>query len=135
MGIQGVLSTYKAKLTTANVAPYYGLSTVEVATEAVILGLTGRGTTAGTYITSFTLDAASGQYQYFAYPVTYGACQFLDTDSNFIGGWDGANNDIWTLNGPIVLDIHVDGVAVPFYVYRTDHEGLALCHWTTQPAS
>lgn len=135
MGIQGIQSTYKAPLTTINTPPWYGMSTVEVATEAVILGLTGRGTTSGTYLTSFTLNATTGLYQYFAYPVSYGACQFLDTDSGFIGGWDGANNDIYSLSGPIVMDIHVGGQVVPFYVYRTDHEGLTLCHWTTQPAS
>ena len=132
MGIQGIQSTYKAPMIGVSVAPYYGLSSVNVATEALILALPGRGTE-GTYACTFELDAPSGQYQYFCYPVLYGACQFLDTDSGFVGGWDGANDDPWNVYGPIVVDVHVSGNLIPFYVFRTDNEGLGLCHWIAQP--
>mgnify|MGYP001164755788 CR=1 FL=1 len=131
MGIQGIQLAYKAPMLAVNVAPYYGMSTQAVATEEMILGLTGRGTE-GTYVCTFELDAPEGLFQYFCYPVLYGACQMLDTDSGFVGGWDGANDDYWNIYGPIILDVHVNGVPIPFYVYRTDHESLGLCHWVTQ---
>lgn len=134
MPIQGVQFAYKAPPKATLVAPYYGLSTIAVATESLVLGLSNRGTN-GTYALSFVLDAPAGSYQYFAYPVSYGACQMLDTDSGFVGGWDGANDDPYNVYGPITLDVHISGDIIPFYVYRTDFDGLGLCHWTTQAAT
>lgn len=121
--------SYKVKAV-SNIAPFYGLSTAEIPSESVVKSLTQRGT-AGTAILTFSLDAGQNQYQYFAYPVAYGAVEFHDNDSNFNGGWDGAHNDPMSVYGPVEIDITIDGQVIPFYVYRTDFPALGLCHWTT----
>lgn len=72
----------------------------------------------------FTLNAPVGQYMYFAAPTTYGYIKFYDTESQFTGGWDGANNN-WSIFGP--RDVPIDGVM--YYVYRTDFSGLGLSIW------
>lgn len=131
MGTQGVQQTYKKKVPALNIAPYYGLSTTDAATEATVLSLQHRGTP-GTFVLTFSLTAGVGQYQYFAYPESYGPCEFYDNDSSFTGGWDGANNDPFNIYGPIVVPVTVNSVIIPFYVYRTDHDDLGLCNWTTK---
>ncbi len=134
MGLQSIQSDYTGQ----TFGPYYGLSPVEVATEAVVIGLSGRFTAMPMTLTQdFTLNAltGSGNFMYFAYPTSLGLCQFLDVDSQFIGGWDGANNNPYDIYGPITLNITTpSGVVVPFYVYRTDYPELGNVHWTTSVA-
>lgn len=134
MGFQSVQLQYRPKVL-AGIAPFYGLSTVAIATPATILGFTGRGTP-GVIDLVFTLNspANSGLYMYFAYPASLGLAKFLDTDSMFYGGWDGANDDPQNIYGPATLMITYLGVPTSFYVYRTDYPDLALCHWTASPA-
>lgn len=132
MGFQSTQSRYKATLP----APFYGMSTLEVATPAMVLALSGRFPVPITITRDFTLNAptGSGLYMYFASPVSYGLVQFLDVESTFIGGWDGAQNNPYDLYGPITLNITVpDGSIVPFYVYRTDFSELGSVHWQSSP--
>lgn len=132
MGFQASVQTFRARISAASIAPYYGLSTEVNITEALVLGLSNRGNV-GTNDFTFTLNAApgSGLFMFYAYPVDFGASQFLDHDSGFYGGWDGANNDIW--NGPYgPVTITVQGI--PFYVYRTDYEDLGSKTWTVNDA-
>ena len=132
MGFQSTHSRYRKKQDLIpSIAPYYGLSTVAVATSAMVLGLTGRGPTHGVIDTTFTLNAlnGSGNYMYFAYPASWGTAKFLDVDSNFYGGWDGANDDPMNVYGPSLLTVSISGTQVQFYVYRTDYPDLGLCHW------
>jgi hypothetical protein len=129
MGFQSVQLRRRKKLSTGTVvAPRYGMSTSTIINNALLDGLTGRGPTPGSISTVFTLNATpgSGLYQWFAYPQEYGAAQFLDTDSQFYGGWDGASDDPDNVWGPVVFNYN----GVPYFVYRTDHNDLALCHWT-----
>ena len=130
MGFQAISQIHRPKFNVSSIAPYYGMNTAEIGTEAIVLGLAHRGTP-GTYIiNAFSLDATPGQglYQYFAYPVAFGPAEFVDTDNGFIGGWDGANNDPWNVYGPIVVNVQ----GIPFYLYRTDHNDLGLCNWKTE---
>jgi hypothetical protein len=132
MGFQSVQIRYRTKpAAVPSIAPYYGMSTLALPTESMILNLSGRGPTAGIIDTTFTLNATVGQglYQWFAYPAAYGTAQFLDTDSNFYGGWDGAHDDPQNIYGPTSVDVHVGGNLIPFYVYRTDYPDLGTCHW------
>ena len=133
MGFQGVQIYYHAKPAAVPViAPYYGLSTLEVATEAMILNLAYRGPTAGVVDATIHLNASvgSGMYQFYAYPAAYGPAKFYDIDSGFYGGWDGANNDFMNIWGPLTIDVTVAGNKVPFFVYRTDYPDLGSCNWT-----
>lgn len=123
-------SSYVAEL----FAPFYGVSTDAIATEATVLGLQNRFTGVLTLTHDFTLNAAtgSGLYLYFAYPTELGLCQFFDVDSQFIGGWDGAQDNPYELQGPITLNVTTpSGLVMPFYVYRTDYPELGNTHWQT----
>lgn len=116
---------------TKGLAPFYGLSSSTQIDQALVLGLSGRGAV-GKLDCSFTLDAptGSGKYMYFAYPKVYGLADFLDTDSQFYGGWDGAHNDSINFYGPVVIPIEYRGKVQDFYVYRTDYPELGVCNWT-----
>lgn len=136
MGFQSIQIAYRPKPTAVPlIAPYYGMSASTVITESLVLGLANRGPTPGSIGTTFTLNATvgAGLYQYFAYPTSYGPAKFLDTDSNFYGGWDGANDDPMNVYGPLIINVHVSGNVVPFYVYRTDYPDLGTCHWVASP--
>ena len=134
MGFQASIQIHRARINAASIAPYYGLSTDTNITEALVLGLAHRGT-AGTNSFVFTMDATpgSGLFMFYAYPVDFGASQFLDSDSGFPGGWDGAQNDIWDPQkwGPVTITV----MGIPFYVYRTDYEDLGLKTWTVSDAT
>lgn len=115
-----------------SVKPRYGMSTATVVNQALVDSLTNYGPTAGVIDTTFTLNApvGSGLYQYFAYPAAYGHAQFLDLDSNFYGGWDGAHDDPMNVFGAILIDYDIGGgTIVPYYVYRTDYPDLTLSRW------
>lgn len=134
MGFQASQIRYRAKPLNVSIAPYYGLSADTTVTSALVLGLTGRGPTAGQINTDFNLDAVTGtgHYMYFAYPAAYGSARFLDIDSNFYGGWDGANNDPENIYGPVLVNVSIGGTPVPFYVYRTDYPELGYCRWRAE---
>lgn len=134
MGFQGVSSQYfLPPLNVNSIAPYYGMSTLNIATEAMILGLANRGTP-GSLDKEFTLDApvGSGLFMYWASPKVFGPVEFFDMDSQFYGGWDGANDDYWNIYGPIEVTVTIQNTPVIFYVYRTDHEDLGPCNWRTR---
>lgn len=118
--------------------PVWGMSTQAIADAALVLGLQTRSTVQPATLTQdFTLNApsSSGLYMYFAYPVSMGLVQFLDVDSQFTGGWDGANDDPYNVYGPITINITVpSGEVVPFYVYRTDYSDLGSVHWQSSLA-
>jgi hypothetical protein len=136
MGFQSTQSVYKPK-------PFlimWGQSTQEVADEALVLGLENRSVDPQTIDRTFFLTSTNGQdlYQYWASPVSAGEVEFLDTDSQFVGGWDGANNDIWDplKFGPITLNITTpSGLVVPYYVYRTDYNNLGPCNWLSRAST
>lgn len=116
-------------------APFFGLvSKTAQLTAANVSALPGRGT-GGTKAFTFTLDAGTGttgQYMVYAYPVSYGLANFLDTSTNFSGGWDGAGGDPTdpSKDGPIVVGITINGATVPFYVYKTSRSGIGQKTWT-----
>ena len=132
MGVCCVLLAFRTDEPT-DIAPYFGTSADGVPTAATVLALSGRGLD-GSNIQTFSLEAASDQYQYFAYPATYGPVIFYDNNSHFTGGWDGANDNPFNSGGPKVLSVAVAGKAYSFYVYRTDYPGLGACKWTTSAA-
>ncbi len=110
------------------VFPYAGIAAPGPITEALVLGLQQRGTVAdktGGWSAQNPLVLESQgpqQTMYYAYPASYGTTKFLDTESQFVGGWDGANAPVY---GPITIG--VEGVL--FYVYRTDYPNLGVVPW------
>lgn len=124
MAFQSVILHIAKTLGVSNIAPYYGLNSATLATPTMILSLSFRGTV-GSVVADFTLEASANEYFWWASPVSLGRVQFLDVDSGFIGGWDGANNDFENVFGPRVIEIN----GINFYTYRTDWNGLGLCHW------
>lgn len=117
------------------VFPYYGLiSKTTQLTATTVTGLQNRGTAANR-TGNFTLDAGtgtSGTYMVYAYPVSYGLATFLDTSTNFTGGWDGAGGDYTdpSKDGPITVNVTVNGTSIPFYVYKTSRAGIGVKTWT-----
>lgn len=115
------------------VYPYYGVANMNLTkNEAFILALSNRGPTANR-IALFTLDAGdagSGLKMYFAYPVSYGEATFTDTSNGFQGGWDGVTNDPFNWTGPTTINVTVDGLPVPFYLYGTDFDGIGVVQWS-----
>lgn len=111
----------------------WGLSTLRRATPEMVLNLSVRSVSPKNVNRTFSLTANGGNFMYFASPVEFGPVQFLDTDSSFVGGWDGANDNPFEVYGPIMLDLVIEEETIPYYVYRTDYEDLGLCHWKTSP--
>lgn len=132
MGFQSTHVLHKPKL----LVPMYGLSSIAIADASLILSLSNRSESA-TLVQDFTLNAPTGSnlYMYFAYPVSMGFAQFLDVDSQFVGGWDGAFDDPYGQWGPAVVDVTTpSGASVQFYVYRTDYAELGSVRWQSSPA-
>ena len=110
--------------------PYYGLgSSTATLDAALILGLSGRGPTASRALDSWTITSGPNESMYYAYPVAYGEATFLDTDSQMEGGWDGVFYNTTGELGPATINVTINGVVVPFYLYKTDWPDLGLCHW------
>ena len=103
---------------------YFGLSTTRIITEALITSLPAFPLLDVVLPYTFTLTSGPGQYQYWASPVSLGPIKFYDTESFFIGGWDGAYNDMSQV-GPVKRVIN----AVEYYVYRSDFANLGPCFW------
>ena len=113
------------------VFPFYGLLPASAQlNEANVLSLPNRGTK-GDRTGQFTLTAPSGQSMIYAYPVSYGAANFLDTSTNFSGGWDGAGGDPTdpAKDGPLNISINMNGVPTMFYVYKTSRAGIGTKTW------
>lgn len=76
----------------------------------------------------FTLTAGPNDYMYFCYPAALGLATFVETTSNFEGGWDGAtwpdNGDVGDQYGPLAVQ-RVDGLGneSTWNLYRTDFAG------------
>ena len=115
--------------------------------NAFVNALPHRGT-AGNVTADFSIDMIGATtYGYYAYPKSYGKAQFFDPNSNFVGGWGGAGNSkagasaasiAAGLDTPLEATITVGGVAVPFYIYRTDYANLgaaAVNRWVVQPSA
>lgn len=108
-------------------APTYGIGPIGIRSDAE----------ASQYLTSeltservqlINLTAGMGEYMYVCYPVSMGLAEFVDTASDFVGGWDGASwpddGDIGSDYGPIIIQRTLHGVASDWYLYRTDFDGL-----------
>lgn len=118
-----------------NILPYYGVAPWDI-TQAqkngnFIKGLSTRGPTANRLNNSFTLNTPSGSglTMYYAYPVSYGEAEFLDVESNFQGGWDGAHGDYGNTLGPIIVPVDISGTIINFYLYQTDYDELGSIEW------
>ena len=114
--------------------PYAGIvNPAAPLTEALILGLTIQGTVAdrtGGFTTANPLLLESqgmSQTMMYAYPASYGFATFLDIESNFTGGWDGA---MAPAMGPATVNVTIGGNVVPFYVYKTDYPNLGPVTWS-----
>ena len=114
--------------------PYAGIvNPAAPLTEALILGLTIQGTVAdrtGGFTTANPLLLESqgmSQTMMYAYPASYGFATFLDIESNFTGGWDGA---VAPAMGPATVNVTIGGNVVPFYVYKTDYPNLGPVTWS-----
>ena len=114
--------------------PYAGIvNPAAPMTEALILGLTIQGTVAdrtGGFTTANPLLLESqgmSQTMMYAYPASYGFATFLDIESNFTGGWDGA---VAPAMGPAAVNVTIGGNVVPFYVYKTDYPNLGPVKWS-----
>lgn len=144
----GMSQSFKTPNGNAGLIPsYYGLHHDKQLTATQILNLQFRGTVPGNpfeeitlgntyYDTEFNDWTEFSNYQWFAYPMVYGPCEFYDLDSGFTGGWDGAIYEPFSgdqLFGPKVMPIPVNGQDVLFYVYRSDWYDLGICHWRVQP--
>ena len=132
MGFQSSQSAYKP----SPFIIFWGLNAAEVPTEEVVQSLQNRSIDPKTPYRTFTLNGGTtgGLYHYWASPVSAGEVEFLDVESGFTGGWDGAHNDIWNpeLYGPVTIDVLTEsGIVVPYYVYRTDHNDLGPVTWTS----
>lgn len=141
MGFMSISSMFRRRGGAAapppsNILPYFGVASVNLTQAqkngAFIKGLTNRGPTASRVNPSFTLNAPSGSglTMYYAYPVSYGEATFLDIQSNFQGGWDGAHGDYGSTMGPIIVPVDFNGTTVNFYLYQTDWEELGQVEWS-----
>lgn len=133
MGIQSTQSIYRPK----DFNIMWGLSAQAIANEALVLGLANRSADPQTIVRDFWLNAPTGTgfYMYWASPVSAGQVQFFDVESQFTGGWDGANDNPYEIYGPITLNITTpSGLVVPYYVYRSDYSELGNVHWQTSAA-
>lgn len=131
---EGVTVNATRAITVANVAaviyPYIGVASSTATMDAAfILSLPDRGPNASRLMNPWMPNAAAGQSYYYAYPVSYGLADFFDIDSGFSGGMDGAQGNPESLFGPITVNVTIDGVSVPFYLYKSDKSGLGLSKW------
>lgn len=135
MGFMSISSRFRRRMDDA-IYPYFGTAPWDLTQPqkngAFIKSLGSRGLTADRNNASFTLDCPSGSglTMYYAYPVAYGQATFLDVESTFEGGWDGASGDWGQTLGPIIVPVDINGVMVDFYLYQTDFEELGSVEWS-----
>lgn len=102
------------------ISAYYGAGTAGQTSTAFILALTGHGTTQSS-AELFTINAATGQSEYFAYPSAYGMTTFKDLTSGLVGGF----------KAPTTVSVTINSVSYPFYLYESSHTGLGSVTWQT----
>lgn len=96
--------------------------------SSFVQSLSGRGNNASRNNT-FTISQNPGQYGWYAYPQSYGIMSMSNIRGNTQpgpGGWDsaqapnGRTGSFWEVSGPLLVDVTINGVVVPFFIYRTD---------------
>lgn len=108
---RGATSSKTASLSFLN-GVYYGVATEPAAYDsAFILGLTK--TLRSSKLTSFSVNAGSGQYIYYCLPKRMGTCSFK------VGGFDGGFSLVDTISFT-----NASGYTEDYYVYRSDNAGL-----------
>lgn len=116
---------------TKTVVVYYGTSTVSMLTGAEVLALSTNVFNPILPL-DITITAGANQFMYWASPVDFGPVQFLDLDSMFVGGWDGAHGLIGfpsnITTGPRVVTVN----NILYNLYRTDFAGLGYVPWQIQ---
>jgi len=118
---------------------FYGSSSIPTGTyseidwEAFVKTLK-VGTT--TRAAQFNVTMGTGQYGWYAAPVSFGITsdqQFLDKDSGLLGGgWGGAmwaNNGAFTASAPRKVNITNNGNTIQYNLWRTDYSNLGATHW------
>ena len=113
------------------VYPYYGIGLSNaVKNAALITALPGRGLV-GDLTSTFTLTDDSTHSMYYAYPASYGLAQFENQAAiGFFGGWDAATGDpLAGASGPLTINVMVNGVSTPFYLYETDFANIGTITW------
>lgn len=124
----------KAVTIVSLIYPYYGTGPALPSDwQAFITSLPHRGPNASV-VAEFAIDSmGANSFMYYAYPKSYGEARFLDTISQFFGGWGGAGIPTYGTNAatqaasedkPIEVTININGQGVPFYVYRTEYANL-----------
>lgn len=127
MGFQNIMVTYKRKTA---ITPYYGVALYNATLdESLVLGLQFRGPAPNRKHPGFTLTDDENSAMYYAYPSSYGFASFIDVDSGFGGGWDGANGDPVNLPGPKIINVTINGQQIEFYAYKTDWPNLGTVTW------
>lgn len=92
---------------------YYGVATIPgTVNSAFVIGLS-NGVLAGSRARTFTVDATSGKYIWYAVPTRYGACSFK------VGGFDGGFEAAQT-----VSVTNASGNTENYYVYRSTNPSL-----------
>lgn len=108
---RGATSSKTASLSFLN-GVYYGVATEPAAYDsAFILRLTKN--LRSSKLTSFSVNAGSGQYIYYCLPKRMGTCSFK------VGGFDGGFSLVDTISFT-----NASGCAEDYYVYRSDNAGL-----------
>lgn len=108
---RGATSSKIASLSFLN-GVYYGVATEPAAyNSAFILGLTKN--LRSSKLTSFSVNAGSGQYIYYCLPTWMGTCSFK------VGGFDGGFSLVDTISFT-----NASGHTEDYYVYRSDNAGL-----------
>ena len=131
-------ATYAVAVTPVVVAsviyPFYGVENVNSVKDATLItSLVNRGLV-GDLTGNITLnsgDAGSNLTMFYAYPVSYGLAKFEDQAAlGFFGGWDAATGDIYAgATGPMTINVTLNEVVVPFYLYQTDNVSLGSKNW------
>ncbi len=96
-----------------------------------------RGPNPSRQVPIFNIEAQGNDGYWMAYPKIYGLATFNEVDSNGNiigigdGGWDGANGDPISFQGPKEVEVVIDGKRIPMYLYMSDWPGLGNSYWRT----
>jgi hypothetical protein len=105
---------------------YAGMTNDDWAT--FIQNLSNRGPNSNRLVPDISLCQGPNEYMWYAAPQSYGTPIFYDKASTFTGGWDGAmlpfEGPYNGISGPRSVNVTVNGVATPFWLWRTDHPNL-----------
>lgn len=119
-----------------------GFETVEVSKDVVVVGsepIQGTGPISATTDAIFALpgslvdgrfsiNASTGRYGFFAYPLVWGLAKFKEVTTQTEGGWDGAtwpaDGSIGSTAGPLTVSRTINGLTTQWYVYRTNFSGI-----------